>query len=665
MSQQENIKRKCDYIHICFLLAICIITPCTINAQEERDLLTDYYTPKFVRESIPNDYKWIPYPDYKDRLCWEKISDVTRQSIITEGEKYLGFEWPLVSATSYLDYAITGKRDGAQRIIQLRIKVLRALVFAELIEGHGRFLNDIINGVFSFCEQTTWEVPSRFYLYGFEGSVSNPTTILPDITNPIIGLTSSDIAADLAWVLYFFREEFNNVSPIISQRLKQEIETKILIPYYKRNDYWWITGWGEGRVNNWTPWCNLNILTCILLVEKDPVKRLDGIYKTMGSVDIFINSYPEDGGCSEGPSYWAHAAGKMYQYLNLLKNSSQGRLDLFNNELIKNMGRYIYRVYIGNENNYINFADAPLHIQHDPRLIYRYGRSIQDSTMVKFAAHILRNSKNRIVVAKSSIGEVLENIFNLDEWQQVEPEEPLISDLYLPGIDLAMARSQQGSNNGFFFSAKGGSNDENHNHNDVGSFMLYYNGEPILIDVGVGTYTKETFGKGRYNIWTMQSSFHNIPLINNTPQRNGSEFRAKNSIFKRTVEKVTFSTDISNAYPIEAKASKWIRTYELVRGGLFSIVDDYQLLENNGNTRIYFMSSVPCKILKNGVIEFNSKRFKLHMEYDDSQLEATIEPIKINDKRLQRSLGKEIYRIGFNLQNTSRIGKIIFSIKEK
>ena len=53
-----------------------------------------------------------------------------------------------------------------------------------------------------------------------------------------------------------------------------------------------------------------------------------------------------------------------------------------------------------------------------------------------------------------------------------------------------------------FVAAKGGFNNESHNHNDVGTFSLYVNTIPVIIDAGVGTYTKQTFGKDRYTIWT-------------------------------------------------------------------------------------------------------------------------------------------------------------------
>ena len=40
---------------------------------------------------------------------------------------------------------------------------------------------------------------------------------------------------------------------------------------------------------------------------------------------------------------------------------------------------------------------------------------------------------------------------------------------------------------GLFFAAKGGFNDESHNHNDAGTFSIWADNYPLLIDAGVGT----------------------------------------------------------------------------------------------------------------------------------------------------------------------------------
>ena len=649
---------------IIFIIIGSLITVFLSFAQNKRNVLTNSYTRKFVSESLCKNNSWINYPSYNDREAWKQFPEELRRKTIEEGEKYLAYDWPQITATMYLEFTRSGDRTAVDQPNSQRRRVLQALVMAELFEGEGRFLDDIINGVFLICEQTYWGSSAHFYMYGFDGQIANPIKTIPDIEDPIIDLVVGDMAADLSWIYYFFHEEFDKISPVISKRLKYELQKKVLDPFYERYDYWWITGWGEGNVNNWNPWCNYNMLTCILLMEEDQKKKENGIYKTMQSVDLFINSYPSDGGCDEGPSYWGVAAGKLFDYLDLLKTNTNGKINIFDNELIKEMGRYIYRVYISNGSYYINFADAPLQIKHEPSKIYRYGRNIKDLNLQEFGAFLMKNSNFGNTAIIGRIGETMEALFNSEGWDNINPKEPLISEFYFPDLDIAIGRDKADSTEGFYFAAKGGNNGEGHNHNDVGSFILYYNGEPVLIDVGVGTYTKETFSSDRYKIWTMQSTFHNVPLINGTPQSPGGKYKASNSVYKTSKSRTSFTTDISKAYPEEAKVQKWLRSYILDRNTGFSIRDNFLLTENLGDTELHFITSLNCTINSPGLIELKGENFALLMDYKSSQYEADIQIIPIDDPRLQRVLGEELSMIILKI-NQVKAGHYSISLKKE
>ena len=89
------------------------------------------------------------------------------------------------------------------------------------------------------------------------------------------------------------------------------------------------------------------MLQCFFLLENDRDKLAKAVYRTMTSVDHFINYTHGDGGCEEGPSYWGHAAGKMYDYLQMLSDGTGGKVSVFDQPIIKNMGEYIARSYGG------------------------------------------------------------------------------------------------------------------------------------------------------------------------------------------------------------------------------------------------------------------------------------------------------------------------------
>ncbi len=138
-------------------------------------------------------------------------------------------------------------------------------------------------------------------------------------------------------------------------------------------------------VNNWNVWLNYNMLTTILLVEEDTAKRIDGIYKTMRSVDQFINYYKEDGACEEGPAYWSHAGGMLYNYLSLLQTATGCAGEYFRQALIKNIGTYICKAYIYS-NWFLNYADAAARIKANAGLVYHFGKAVHEPGMQQFEA---------------------------------------------------------------------------------------------------------------------------------------------------------------------------------------------------------------------------------------------------------------------------------------
>lgn len=641
------------------LFLAILFSPALVFANQGRNLLTGSYSRAQVFDYCPNNLSWVKYPSYNDRAAWNRIPEEIRVSTIAEGEKYLDYNWPSILPSMYLEFTRTGNRAVVDNLASQRLTALRALFYAEMVEGEGRFMDNIINGVFTYCEQTYWGSSAHFYLYEYGSPISRPTTILPDKSNPIIDLVVGDVSSTLAWIWFFFHEEFDKISPIISARLLDELYTKVLEPYYTRNDFWWITGWNSGAVNNWTPWCSYNLLTCVLLLEKDPQKRLDGIYKTMSSVDLFINSYPEDGGCNEGPSYWGAAVGKLHNYLTLLKECSGGKIDIFQKDIIKEMGRYIYKLYIGNGNNYVNFADAPASITHDGVMIARYGQDIGDPRLEGFGAFLSDKGDFSRKPLSGDLGQTLFDLF--DYIPEADPREVLVSESYLPDLQVAVGRDSQDSNEGFFFAAKGGNNAEQHNHNDVGSFILYYNGKPVFVDPGVGTYTRETFSEDRYKIWTMRSGYHNLPVINGVMQRAGESFRATNSSFNSTSSHVEFSTDISGAYPEEANISSWKRTYVLNRGKRFKINDKYVLNKVSGKSSIVFMTPLNC-VQEPGSLAFSGDGFNLKLSYSSSLLECEIEEVVLDDPRLSDIWGERLYRIVFNVKGNKVKNDITFDL---
>lgn len=611
---------------------------------EKRDILQTEANQVGLENVLVKEFAAIDFPTYQSRKFWNDLPANLKQQYVKAAEEVLDYDWPVVKATDYLEIIRSG--DRKQEVYAAPRAVLLALVMGELAEGEGRFLDQIINGVWYYSEQTWW---------GWSAHLPQPDG-LPDIKNPSIDLGVGEISNILSWTWYLFKDEFDRIHPLISKRLKDEIMYKAVIPYYERDDFWWM-GFADRSVNNWNPWTNHNMLTSILILEDDYEKKIKGVQKVIRSLDVFINGYPDDGGCDEGPSYWGRAGASLYQNLDLLKRATRGEFDVFDNQLIKNMGSYIYKAYIDYP-YFINFADADATTNSRPGIIYRYGKDIQDPTMQKFGAFLAKAQDWDQNTPGGKIDEQIMNLMYLEEILNAPAENALISEFFLPETEIGGARDQAGSTEGFFFAAKGGYNAESHNHNDAGSCVMYYNGKPCLIDLGREKYVAKTFSSRRYEIWTMQSQYHNLPKINGKDQAPGSEYKAKNTQFTGNSRKATFSTDISGAYPATANVLSWERSYTLDRKRHFIIEDDFELNKISENpTTLNLITYCNASRTNPGEIQLNGDGYSLLLQYDNKKLEPNIEFTEVKDEKLRSYWPDGVTRIVFTFKDLKMKGK--------
>lgn len=615
-------------VTVCLLL-ICVtseLKSAALPDGKERNILAGEAREINLREALVKDLSWNRFPGYHDRQFWEALPANIKQEYIGTAEQYLDYNWPVVRATDYLEFVRSG--DRRQSAYSACSNALISLVMGEMVEGKGRFTDQIINAVWYFSEQTWWGWSAHLYFQKAPGG-------LPDINEPTVDLGVGEITSNLSWTYYLFREEFDKVHPLISTRLKQEITNKALKPYFERDDFGYM-GFRGGRPNNWNPWVNYNMLTSYLLMEDDPAKKAAQVEKIINSLDKFLNGYSDDGGCDEGPSYWGAAGALLYESLELLKTATNGKFDVFDDPLVKNIGTYFHKVNI-RAPYFINFADADARTGGNPSAVYRYGKAIGDETMMKFGAYLAGINNWGEKAMGGRIGDQIKNLGLINEIRTAEAEEALVADFWFPDTEVAGARDREGSYTGFFFGAKGGFNNESHNHNDVGSCLMYYDGKPCLIDLGREEYVAKTFSSRRYEIWTMQSGYHNLPVINGVDQMQGAGYRAKNVSFRAGSRSAVFSADIAGAYPENAKVKSWVRTYTLNRGKNFIITDKYELSENTADiTSSNLITGCKVSEVSPGLLKLEGDDFVMNMSYNRKLVKPEIEFIEVTDRSLRR-----------------------------
>lgn len=639
------IRNKYDMMKTVKFFVAVIVSLCfaDVNAYTERNILQNKTSKEELKTFIVTDQKWVTYPDYGNRNEWDKLFGESKKTVIEKGEKCLDYEWQVVKATDYLEFERTGNRQIMEKPFGDNNQAIMQLLLAELAEGKGRFIDQLINGVFHTCEMTSWALSAHL--------ITQPShRTLPDSQYQLIDLTAGDLGGLLSWTYYFMHDEFDKIDPEISKRLYRELDKRIMTPYLENNNFWWLAWNYKGQmVNNWNPWCNSNALMTFMLLEDNPDRLSDAVYRSMISVDRFLNYVHSDGACEEGPSYWGHASGKALDYLVLLEYITNGKISVFDNSQIKSMGEYIAKSYVGN-GWVVNFADASAKGGGDPYLIYRYGKAVDSDELKQFASML--NSKNGISFTGRDVFRTLEALRISDELANYTEKYKSSNFTWYPETEFCYLRNDKA-----FFAAKGGYNDESHNHNDAGTFSLWVNNTPVIIDAGVGTYTKQTFSSERYSIWTMQSNYHNLPMINGVPQKYGRKFKANDA----KASKNSFSVEIASAYPDEAAVESWVRSYKFSKNSL-TISDDFRLSESKSPNVINFMTWGDVDIQNNGIVFITIDGVKVKLNYDSDLFELKKETVEISDKRLSDVWGNKIYRLSFTSKANNLSGHYSFKI---
>jgi hypothetical protein len=618
-------------------------------APPERKLLQSRIPASLLRQSILPRAAWRPWPTAADRAAWQALPGELQTSVVQAAEQELGRPWPSLPASLFLEYARKGNRSHYESVRRARRDRLTLAALAECIEGRGRFLDDVLDGLWLTCEESFWGVPAHI-------GAQKAGNTLPDIEEPIVDLFAAETSATLAWIDYLLGAELERLSKVVRPRVHLEIRRRVLDPCLRRDDFWWLGFSGSRAVNNWNPWINSNWLSSVLLVESSPERRAAALERIVRSLDAFLDVYHDDGGCDEGPGYWSRAGASLFDCLELLRSASAGAVDVYSLPLIREMGAYIYRAHIAGP-WYLNFADASAQVRPDAVLVWLYGQRVGDARLRAFGAWLAAQQQEpRRLTVQESMWRSLQALFH---YEQIAAERkgarpPLMAEVILPGTQVFAARIEEGSSRGFYLAAQGGHNAESHNHNDVGNFIVYCDGEPVLIDIGVETYSAKTFSSQRYEIWTMQSAWHNCPTVNGVMQAAGREFEAR----QFRAQPGSVSMEIQAAYPAGAGCRRWLRQLTLDRKANRVLLRDTFELERRESVEWNFITHRAVSLAEPGRAVLDG-RYVLSF---DPALAAHVDEHSSEDARLRPIWGPVVRRLQLRLTAPPATGTYTFHI---
>ena len=588
-----------------------------------------------------NALEFRPLPTIDDRAAWINLDPEVYNYFNGIGRDLGDYRISMLPASLYADFTRTGNRARFQKLYFERRRKLFELIVCECIENSGRFIDLISDTVWAICEETTWVIPAHLH---HDPLMEDKNSALHDACKPYayFDLFSAETGALLAWVRYLLG---NRLDATAYARIGYENRSRILTPFVEHPEMHWCGLVGSQKLNNWTPWIYSNLLVCDLLMNDSLAERSAIVLDSAKGIDAFLATYSEDGGCDEGPSYFGRAGASVLDCLEILDIASGGAIDIYSEPLIHNMAGYIMYANISDD-YYVNFADCACRVSVDYTLLARAAARMGYDSLKDYSEAMLRNGS--FVPYRAEYDVSFRRLMNALSFRRRDlrgEKSALPLSHCFEGIQVALAR-QNADGSGMFFAAKGGHNNESHNHNDVGSYLIYCDGRPFIIDAGVETYRRETFSSQRYNIWTMQSRFHNTAIIGDTDQYPGADFKARDFAFTDDGAFAVYSADIAPAYGDFAGIEYYRRKILLDRAkGEITLTDDYALTEPLKVTLPVMCIDEPR--IAPGEVQLGGK---LRISYNPRQFAVSCRPITLTDAKLRDEWRSDrLYRLLFEV----------------
>ena len=588
----------------------------------------------FLPEELP-DYR--PCPHVSDRAAWQALPQRVKDRFLRSGEAALAQPIAPLPLSLWLDFLRTGQRTLWEDAYFSRRARLCALVCAECVEHTGRFTDAIADTVWAICEESAWQLPAHnSYIR------DTPQLPLPDTSRPIVDLFAAETGELLALTRYLLHDELDAAAPGLTARVERELNARILTPYFTSH-FWWMGSGGEPMCN-WTSWCTQNVLLTVFLLPTTQAQRRVAVKQATYSLDCFLKDYGEDGCCNEGAQYYRHAGLTLWGCLEILSAVAPGAFrPLFRENKIKNIAEYICNVHVEGP-YYLNFGDcSPLAGRCGARE-YRFGQAVGSDALCALAAEDHRadadpdHLQNPDATTHINLWYRLTTAFAEAELTACPLKQPEQSTVWYPSVGVYAARK-----GAWLLGAKFGSNGDSHNHNDTGSITVYKDGKPFLIDIGVESYTKKTFSPQRYEIWTMQSAWHNLPTFDGVQQLPGAEYAAREV---QTTES-SITGELSGAYPPIGGLSFYHRAVSVSeRGVCLQDETDYP-----GTVTLTLLTEQRPAPAPDGL----TVRTLGGIRFDMQAAAAEITPVPITDPRLRTAWPEVIYKVTLHFKTKLEI----------
>lgn len=468
-------------------------------------------------------------PSYK--AWWTELQHIANEALI--------LPIPVLTFEAFREFADNGGREQYQQLYFEKRGRIGALAIISLYTANGdvtSYIESLEEALWDICNEYTWCLPAH----------------LPQSTKetqrPIweeIDLFAAETAGMLAELCILFQGRLDDR---IIKRIESEIQRRIFKPLSDPNVSF---GW-ETADHNWSAVCGAGCgIAALLLIEQDDPMRVHILERMIQAMSHFLSGYGEDGGCAEGLGYWVYGFGYYTYFADMLIRVEPQYEYLLRSTKIAQMAAFPEHLHLS-DGVFVNFSDSDEQEILPPGLLSQLGKWTEHRYSLPFQINQLLDDPCR------RWAHLIRNLLWADASYFVDHNSAQVDTqnegVYLPDLSWMICKSKLSKSNiKVALATKGGHNDEPHNHNDLGSFIVHAGGENILSDLGAGLYTQAYFAPGREQILNISSAGHSVPQIDGQEQQSGREAEAyvlEQRIWtEEQTERAIWKLDITQAYP--------------------------------------------------------------------------------------------------------------------
>ena len=379
-----------------------------------------------------------------------------------------------------------------RRFVGMHNEAALNLAFAYQLTGEQKYAIKAFEHAEMLCRLESWVYPFHEFPQIYDRVW--PWFVDDDQVVFSYDLQSARIATHLALV---YDWTYSALDKGQRDRIRGALLEKAITRVRGNFEYHW---WASAHRCNWSGICFSGAGVASMALLKEDPNLTDVIVDAYNGVSRMLDEIGPDGGWQEGRGYWAYGVGHSVWFMDAVKTLTGGAYDLFQHTRVKDNPTDFALYTLP-----ANFGDGRAGPVGSSWFINKLVSETGDQTAAYYSEEFIRPGATiyDLIWPKSSIAAV----------------EPAVKSKHFSGIDWAVMRSSFNHTRSFTVACKAGLNDDpHHGHLDCGHFILNYNGESVIKDLGSAKYDDYFFSAERWDYIEASSEGHNLIYVNGEQQ---------------------------------------------------------------------------------------------------------------------------------------------------